>query len=104
MLATLRYFLRLSLGLSAVLAVVGAIAGPLSGHGVLKGIVWALWIGGGVLLLFGGSAGSTRGSGVAARQTAGRRLLPNQIDPVGMILLGLVPLGIGVALAVLFVY
>lgn len=80
------------------------IVGPAAGHGVLKGIVWALWIGAGVLLLFGGSAGSTRGSGFAARQTPGRRLLPDQIDPVGMVLLGLVPLGIGVALAVLFVY
>jgi len=73
-----------------------------TGHSVLKSLVYGLWIGGGVLLVLGGAGGGGRGGGgVAARQTAGRRLLPGQLDPVALILIGAVPVGIGIAIAVL---
>jgi hypothetical protein len=96
------YFARLALAVTAVIAALGLLIGMLTGHDALTSLVYGLWIGGGTLLVFGGAGGGgLRGGGVAARQTPGRRLLPDQIDPLGLILLGAVPLGIGVVIAVL---
>ena len=98
----IRYFLTLALGTTAAIAALGVLIGMLSGHGALTSLIYGLWIGGGILLLFGGAGGGGMGGGgVAARQTPGRRLLPDQVDPLGLILLGAVPIGIGVLIAVL---
>jgi len=101
-LEVVRYFLVLSLVVTAVIAALGLLVGLLTGHGAVQSLIYGLWIGGGILLLFGGSAGGgLSGGGVAARQTAGRRLLPDQMDPLALILIGAVLVGIGVVIAVL---
>jgi len=100
---TFRYFLTLAGGVTAVAALLGLAVGVATGHGAATSIAWGLWIGGGLLVVLGGSAtGGMHGGGVAARQLPGRRLLANQMDPLALVLIGVVPVGLGVLVAVLF--